>query len=184
MESNLLPPAYKAGAHPHELRGHGALGRSRTCCLSLRRAALCPVSYGRRKLTMVRGEGLEPPTHGISARRSAAELPARSDCRRGGRWASIPRVPRSQRGASPLGHGHRGRRSVVGESGAATGTRTPDLQIEGLVAWPTRLPRHDGCGGRSCTERWVAYETSRLLSAAVSMTIMVGPAGLEPASPR
>src|SRR5215469_1619359 len=107
-ESNLLPPTYKAGAHPHELRGHGALGRNRTRCLSLRRAALYPVSYGRE---VVRGEGLEPPTDGISARRSAAELPADSDRRWGGRWASIPRVPRSQRGASPLGHGHPGRRS-------------------------------------------------------------------------
>ena len=61
-------------------------------------------------------------------------------------------------------------------SGAATGARTRDLLLEGQVAWPARLPRHDGCGGRSCTVRWVAYETPRLLSAA-AMVMMVGSAG-------
>jgi hypothetical protein len=131
---------------------------------------------------MVRGEGLEPPAHGISARRSAAELPAHADRRWGDRRAVDPACTRvtawrlSSRPQPP----RLTIRALNDVVGAATGTRTPDLLLEGQVAWPARLPRHDGCGGRSCTGRRVAYETSRLLSAA--MMTMVGPAGFEPAS--
>ncbi len=107
-ESNLLPPAYKAGAHPHELRGHSVLGRNRTCCLSLRRAALCPVSYGRGNVKMCAGKdsnlrptGYQPGALPLSYPRTLTIAGVT-----GG--PSIPRVPGSQPGASPLGHSHPG----------------------------------------------------------------------------
>ena len=49
-----------AGCSATELRGNGAGGRSRTCDASLRRAALCPLSYVRIGLFRLYCAGVKP----------------------------------------------------------------------------------------------------------------------------
>jgi hypothetical protein len=48
QESNPRPPAYKAGALPTELQGHGCQGRHRTCDHGINSAALYQLSYSTK----------------------------------------------------------------------------------------------------------------------------------------
>jgi hypothetical protein len=158
-------PASYAGALSVELRGDGAVGRTRTGCLQLGELAFSLVNYGR----MVTAGGIAPPASTVSAWRSAVEL-------RGGCWAACPAWvrPEGLEPPRPCGHSalNAARLPVPPRAHAAPDRglepRFPDPESGGLPITPIgivltlqdsnlddqgqnlagcRLPQASSCGG-------------------------------------